>query len=80
MRDDEAAALTALQTIYSDGLTYVSVFIEPFDAQRHTNPIETSIGATHTLMQRQGEWWITVVGDVPTATLRAFATELERAR
>jgi len=75
-----APAPTALQTIYSDGLTYVSVFIEPFDAARHETQIDTSIGATHTLMQRQGDWWITVVGDVPTATLRAFAVALERTR
>lgn len=76
----DAAAVTALQTIYSDGLTYVSVFIEPFDAERHATPLETSIGATHTLMQRRGEWWITVVGDVPPETLRVFAEELRRAK
>ncbi len=76
----DAGSITALQTIYSDGLTYVSVFIEPFDAARHATPLETSLGATHTLMQRRGDWWITVVGDVPTATLRLFADELERVR
>ena len=67
-----------LQTIYSDGLTYVSVFIEPFDAQRHTRPMLASVGPTQTLMQQQGEWWVTVVGDVPATTLRAFAKGLER--
>jgi sigma-E factor negative regulatory protein RseB len=70
----------ALQTIYSDGLTYVSVFIEPFDPERHARAMLTSIGATQTLMRRQGEWWITVVGDVPAATLRSFASGLERKR
>jgi sigma-E factor negative regulatory protein RseB len=29
-------------------------------------------------MRRQGDWWVTVVGDVPTATLRHFANALER--
>jgi sigma-E factor negative regulatory protein RseB len=67
-----------LQTIYSDGLTYVSVFIEPFDAQRHTRPMLASVGPTQTLMQQQGDWWVTVVGDVPAATLRMFAKGLER--
>jgi len=67
-----------LQTIYSDGLTYVSVFIEPFDAQRHTRPMLASVGPTQTLMQQQGEWWVTVVGDVPATTLRTFAKGLER--
>lgn len=67
-----------LQTIYSDGLTYVSVFIESFDAQRHTRPMLASVGPTQTLMQQQGDWWVTVVGDVPAATLRMFAKGLER--
>lgn len=71
-------AAQALQTIYSDGLTYVSVFIEPFNPERHTQAMLTSIGATQTLMRRQDDWWITVVGDVPAATLKAFAGGLER--
>jgi len=67
-----------LQTIYSDGLTYVSVFIEPYNAQRHARPMLASVGPTQTLMQQKGDWWITVVGDAPAATLRVFAKGLER--
>ena len=67
-----------LQSIYSDGLTYVSVFIEPFNAGRHGKPIQTSIGATQTMTRRQGDWWVTVVGDVPLATLKMFVGALER--
>ena len=67
-----------LQSIYSDGLTYVSVFIEPFNANRHGKPIQTSIGATQTMTRRQGDWWVTVVGDVPLATLKMFVGALER--
>jgi sigma-E factor negative regulatory protein RseB len=37
-----------------------------------------SVGPTQTLMQQQGDWWVTVVGDVPAATLRMFAKGLER--
>ena len=40
--------------------------------------MHASVGATQTLMRRQGDWWITVVGDVPAATLKMFATALER--
>jgi len=69
-----------LQTIYSDGLTHVSVFIEPFDPKRHQRAMHTAVGATHTLMRRQGDWWVTVVGDVPTSTLKLFAAALERQR
>lgn len=67
-----------LQAIYSDGLTYVSVFIEPFQPQRHARPMLTSVGPTQTLMLQQGDWWVTVLGDVPPATLRLFAKSLER--
>jgi sigma-E factor negative regulatory protein RseB len=77
-RDGDAAPV--LQAIYSDGLTYVSLFIEPFNVQRHSRPMMTSLGATQTLMLRHGEWWITVLGDVPAATLKAFAKGLERSR
>jgi sigma-E factor negative regulatory protein RseB len=68
----------ALQTVYSDGLTYVSIFIEPYNSERHTRPMFTIIGATHTLMRREGDWWVTVLGDVPAVTLRHFAYGVER--
>ena len=76
----EAAEQQVLQTIYSDGLTYVSVFIEPFNPQRHTRSMLASVGPTQTLMLQQGDWWVTVVGDVPPATLRLFAKGLERSK
>jgi len=63
----------ALQTTFSDGLTHVSVFIEPFNPERNTKSMLTTIGATKTMMRRQGDWWVTVVGDVPATTLKAFA-------
>jgi len=71
-------AAPVLQTIYSDGLTYVSVFIERFRADRHTEPVFVSLGATVTFGQRQGDWWVTVVGDTPPSTLKTFAAALER--
>ena len=74
----EAAAPPVIQAIYSDGLTYVSVFIERYRAERHTQPMLASLGATLTLSQRQGDWWVTVVGDTPPATLKSFAAALER--
>ena len=67
-----------VQSIFSDGLTHVSIFIEAFDPARHTQPMQTSIGATQTLMRRQGDWWITALGDVPAETLRQFAGGLQR--
>jgi sigma-E factor negative regulatory protein RseB len=72
------ASPPVVQSIYSDGLTYVSVFIEPFRPERHTRPLLAAVGATSTLAQRRGDWWVTVVGDTPPATLRMFAAALER--
>ncbi len=72
------AAPAVIQTIYSDGLTYVSVFIEPFRPERHAKPMFVTLGATATLSQRQGDWWVTIVGDTPPATLKMFAAALER--
>lgn len=70
---------SVLQALFSDGLTHVSLFIEPFDAQRHRRQgAPASLGATQALGQRQGNWWITAVGDVPTATLQKFANSMER--
>ncbi len=67
-----------LQSIWSDGLTQVSLFIEPFQAQRHRSEGLSAIGATHTLTRRVGDMWLTVVGDVPPAALDQFARALER--
>lgn len=67
-----------LQAIYSDGLTHVSLFIEPFDAGRHRKPLQAQFGATHSLAMRRGDHWITAMGDVPPATLKAFVDGLER--
>lgn len=75
--DDSDASTQVLQSIYSDGLTYVSVFIEPYNPARHSRDMHTAIGATQTLMRRLGAWWVTVVGDVPAGTLRQFANALE---
>lgn len=75
-----AEAPAVLQSIYSDGLTYVSVFIEPFRAERHGQPALSALGATLSLAERQGDSWITVVGDAPLATLKLFAGGLERRR
>jgi sigma-E factor negative regulatory protein RseB len=78
--DSGAAEPPMLQAVFSDGLTHVSVFVEPFDAQRHRAEVQARQGATHTIMRRAGEHWLTVVGDVPVAALKQFAQALERRR
>jgi len=69
-----------IQAVYSDGLTHVSLFIEPFDAGRHKQDLAAQFGATHTLSMRRGGFWVTAMGDVPAGTLRQFVDALERRR
>ncbi len=74
---EPATELPVLQSVFSDGLTHVSVFVERFDAQRH-KPMRTVLGATNTLMNRHADWWITIVGDVPMTTIQQFESMLQR--
>jgi len=75
-----AGAAQVLQAVFSDGLTHVSLFIEPYESRRQFADLDGQIGATSTLRQRRGEYWITLMGDVPAPTLKAFADALERRR
>ena len=78
--DQSTSGAPVLQAVYSDGLTHVSVFIEPVDAGRSGPKLE-QLGATGALRVRYREqWWITVMGDVPAVTLQSFADALERRR
>lgn len=80
-RGDAAQRLPSLlQCVFSDGLASVSWFAEPFDPARHVREQSAASGATHYLNRRLDERWITVMGEVPTETLRQFATALEPAR
>lgn len=77
-----SSAPAVLQCLYSDGLATVSLFVEPFDAQRHgTQGQLGSVGATQMLGQRMvPDAWVTAVGEVPMQTLRLFVGALERTR
>lgn len=67
-----------MQWVFSDGLASVSIFVESFDAQRHTRESRVSLGATQSLTRRIDAYWLTVMGEVPMATLGLFANGLER--
>ena len=67
-----------LQWIFSDGLASVSIFVEPLDRQRHVRESSLSLGATQTMTKQLDPYWITLVGEVPLATLKLFASGLER--
>lgn len=72
----DASGAEVVQAIYSDGLAHVSLFIEPFDRNRHQTQGLVAAGATQALAQRRGAQWITLVGEVPAATLQRFANAL----
>ena len=77
---DGGAPGGAIQWIFSDGLASVSLFVEPYDGERHRQEGVFAAGATQTLTRRIDDWWLTVVGEVPPQTLKAFAQSLERRR
>ncbi len=52
--------------VFSDGLAAISVLIEP-DSQ----------GAMNVLGRRQGDHWLTVVGEVPAAAIRQVSNSIE---
>ena len=41
-------------------------------------PLRARFGATHSLSERKGEFWLTLVGDAPLPTLQAFFDALQR--
>jgi sigma-E factor negative regulatory protein RseB len=67
-----------MQWIFSDGLASVSIFVEPFDRQRHGKASSLSMGATQATTRQLDAYWVTVMGEVPLTTLRLFANGLER--
>src|SRR5690606_4498882 len=78
--DAAAPGEAPLQWVFSDGLASVSLFVEPFDGERHGQEGEAVMGATHSVSRRIGEHWVTAVGEVPAATLQRFTQVLERPR
>lgn len=78
--DGTLAGSAPMQWVFSDGLASVSLFVEPYDPQRHTGEGQAATGATHSLTRRIGDHWLTAMGEVPVSTLKRFAQSLERSR
>ena len=85
-KPEGASTDTAMQWVFSDGLASVSLFVEAFDRVRHLQEGQAATGATHSITRRfvdrqgdkVGDWWLTVVGEVPVPVLVGFAQGLER--
>ena len=63
------------QIVYSDGLAAISVFIEPISRSRTEGSMQQ--GAMNIIGKRQGEFWLTIVGEVPAAAIRQVANSIE---
>jgi len=63
------------QIVFSDGLAAISVFIEPGTQSRTEGSLQQ--GALNIVGKRQGDFWLTIVGEVPTAAIRQVANSIE---
>ncbi len=75
-RDAGDPAIQVDQAVFSDGLAAISIFIEPVEKNTRKEGAGSS-GATHVLVKRRGDFWITLLGEVPQATLQQFASAIE---
>ena len=67
------------QLVLSDGLAAISVFVEPYDSNRHSMSGQGGIhkGALSVFRKRIGDYWLTALGQVPAGTLRDIAEHVE---
>ena len=75
-RDPNAPPIPVDQAVFSDGLSTISVFVEPAEGNSRKEGAG-STGATHVLVTRYRDFWITVLGEVPQATLQRFVSAIE---
>jgi sigma-E factor negative regulatory protein RseB len=75
-RDASDPPIPVDQAVFSDGLAAISVFVEPVENNTRKEGSGSS-GATHVLVKRRGDFWITLLGEVPQTTLQQFASAIE---
>lgn len=63
------------QMVFSDGLAAISVFIEPESQSRTEGSMQQ--GAMNIIGKRYGDFWLTIVGEVPSAAIRQVANSIE---
>lgn len=61
--------------VFSDGLAAISVFIEPGSQSRTEGSVQQ--GALNIVGKRHGDFWLTIVGEVPSAAIRQVANSIE---
>lgn len=63
------------QIVFSDGLAAISVFVEPSSQSRTEGSLQQ--GAMNITGKRQGDFWITIVGEVPPSAIKNVANSIE---
>jgi sigma-E factor negative regulatory protein RseB len=63
------------QIVFSDGLAAISVFIEPGAQNRTEGSVQQ--GAMNIIGKRHGDFWLTIVGEVPSAAIKQVANSIE---
>ncbi|MES2070795.1 MAG: MucB/RseB C-terminal domain-containing protein [Pseudomonadota bacterium] len=71
----EVKAHQVIQMIFSDGLAAISVFIEPDSQSRTEGSLQQ--GAMTIMVKRHGDYWLTVVGEVPFAAIKQVMNSIE---
>ncbi len=74
-RDPGAPPVPVDQAVFSDGVSAVSLFIEPVD-KSDRKPGEGRSGATNLLAEQHGSFWVTLIGEVPADTLKKIAASI----
>lgn len=62
---------------YSDGLSSLSVFVEPFTGDHNDQPMMTSMGGIHVYKKHQDGYRITVMANAPAQTAQLFADNID---
>ncbi len=70
-----AVSREVTQIVFSDGLAAISVFIEPGTQSRTEGSMQQ--GAMNIVGKRQGDFWLTIVGEVPSAAIKQVANSIE---
>lgn len=71
----QASQREAIQIVYSDGLAAISVFVEPGTQSRTEGSLQQ--GAMNIVGKRQGDFWLTIVGEVPAIAIKQVASSIE---
>lgn len=76
----QGPARDSLQCVFSDGLTSLSLFVNPAESSASGNPSAAAMGATHSLTWVLGAYRLTLLGEAPAETLQLFASAVQRTR